>query len=385
MKILRIEYKNYPLFKNDVIIDFIAAQRVNDDDSEKMTNIFSNIYQNNVLSFIGINASGKTTILNMISFALNLLAANQINNIASKDVLAVLGRKDEVRINIYFYDDENVTLLSVSIGLDSENSTRRYVILDEVIKSKNVSKVKFKKNLFDFTKYDSEINRDKDEAFLRDDISIMIAYNKAHNCKVYYRDLSDITDDNRLETEAIFPESLLKLLDPEVEYLRYEKIGWKKDIRLKFKRQKDEIILSNERELNLYLSSGTIKGLTVYMAALEIFKNGGYLIVDEMENHFNRELVAVLIRFFQHSKINKHGAVLVFSTHYPSLLDEFDRNDNIYIVRNEKGITLENLSERFNRNDIKKSVAYESDYLNGTAPGYDAIMSYKKYLQGEIK
>lgn len=143
--------------------------------------------------------------------------------------------------------------------------------------------------------------------------------------------------------------------------------------------------MTNERELNVYLSSGTIKGLTVYMAALEIFQNGGYLIVDEMENHFNRELVAVLIRLFQNQKINKKGAVLLFSTHYPALLDEFDRNDNTFIVRNEGGITIENLSTRFQRNDIKKSVAYESDYLNGTAPSYEAIMGYKKYLQGEIK
>lgn len=385
MKLLRIEIKGYPLLKEDGIIDFVASQRVSDADSDKMANIFSNIYQNNVLAFIGINASGKTTILNMISFVLNLMSANQINNIDMRDVLSVLSEKDILDLNIYFYGDGNVNLLSTSIGVDSERSSRRYVILDENLKSKNISKIKYKKNLFDFTKFDSEIHRDKNEAFLRDDISIMIAYNKAHNCKVNYRDLSDITDDNRLEAEAVFPESLLQLLDPGVEYLRYEKKGLKKDIRLKFKKQKDEIILSNERELNVYLSSGTIKGLTVYMAALEIFQNGGYLIVDEMENHFNRELVAVLIRLFQNQKINKKGAVLLFSTHYPALLDEFDRNDNTYIVRNEGGITIENLSTRFQRNDIKKSVAYESDYLNGTAPSYEAIMGYKKYLQGEIK
>ncbi len=68
------------------------------------------------------------------------------------------------------------------------------------------------------------------------------------SCRIDYKDLSDITDDNRLEVEAEFPASLLKMLDPSVEYLRYEKKGLKKDIRLKFHKQKEEIILSNERE-----------------------------------------------------------------------------------------------------------------------------------------
>lgn len=68
-----------------------------------------------------------------------------------------------------------------------------------------------------------------------------------------------------------------------------------------------------------------------------------------------------------------------------TLIENLLLYDNTYIVRNEGGITIENLSTRFQRNDIKKSVAYESDYLNGTAPSYEAIMGYKKYLQGEIK
>ena len=42
---------------------------------------------------------------------------------------------------------------------------------------------------------------------------------------------------------------------------------------------------------------------------------------------------------------------MVFLTHYPSLLDEFDRNDNTYIIRNEDGISIENLASRFTRND----------------------------------
>ena len=385
MRLLRIVCSGHPLFKGSGTIDFIASQRITDEDRDLMTNLFSNIYQNNVTALVGINASGKTLVLNMVSFVLNLLSANQINNADARDVLSVMNDEDRLKLEVFFYDDGNVNDLSVEIGVDKGSKERRYVILNENLKSKSAKKVKYKKALFDFTKYDSEVNRNHNEAYLSDDMSIMIAYNKEHSCRVYYKDLSDITDDNRLEVEAEFPASLLKMLDPSVEYLRYAKKGLKKDIRLKFYKQKEEIILSNERDLNLYLSSGTIKGLTVYMVAIDIFKNGGVLLLDEMENHFNRELVATLIRLFLDTRINLNGAMLLFSTHYPSLLDEFDRNDNTFIVRNEDGISVENLAARFTRNDIKKSVAYESNYLKGTAPSYEAYMDFKRFLRGQMQ
>ena len=48
------------------------------------------------------------------------------------------------------------------------------------------------------------------------------------------------------------------------------------------------------------------------------------------------------------SRLNKNGGTLIFTTHYPELLDEYDRNDGICIVRNRNGITAENLSYAVN-------------------------------------
>ena len=62
------------------------------------------------------------------------------------------------------------------------------------------------------------------------------------------------------------------------------------------------------------------------------------------------------------------------------MLDEYDRNDCIYIVRNRGGIYTENLSLILKRNDIKKSEAYESGYLGGTVPIYESYMALKKVL-----
>ena len=67
------------------------------------------------------------------------------------------------------------------------------------------------------------------------------------------------------------------------------------------------------------------------------------------------------------------------------LLDEYDRNDGIHIVRNRTGITVENLSNILKRNDIKKSEAYQSGFLEGTTPMYDAYMRLKKSMAAALK
>lgn len=102
MRLLKINIKNMPRFREDIDIDFITKQRVAEDDKEKLFHIFSNIYANQVLSFIGINASGKTTILKVISFVINMLNNEALNSIKSKEILNDLAEKKKVKITSFF-------------------------------------------------------------------------------------------------------------------------------------------------------------------------------------------------------------------------------------------------------------------------------------------
>ena len=172
-------------------------------------------------------------------------------------------------------------------------------------------------------------------------------------------------------------------MDPTIEKLCFEQNENKTFIHLKSKGE-DELLLNKAEDLEQYLSSGTIKGMITFSMVKDILQSGGYLLVDEIENHFNKEIVTTLMRFFMDSSLNKHGGTLIFTTHYPELLDEYDRNDGIYIVRNRKGITVENLSNILKRNDIKKSDAYQSGFLEGTTPAYEAYMQLKKSLAASI-
>lgn len=386
MRLLKICMQNMPRFKENIDIDFITKQRVAEDDQEKLFHVFSNVYTNQAISFIGINASGKTTILKAVSFVINLLNNESLNNIKSNEILNDLSENENVKITSFFYNENSVYKLETVITkrINAVDNREKLVITDEKLWEKNASRVKTKKSLFDFKDVDVKIERNQKEQFLLDDVSVMIALNKEKQSNFPLRDMLIWTNHNMLNVLGKFPKELLTFLDPSIEYFKCDVDKKSADIRLKFYGS-EEIILNRPSEIEKYLSSGTIKGINVFMNALLCFVEGGYLIVDELENHFNEEIVATLVRFFMNPNVNKTGATLIYSTHYSELLDEFERNDCIYIVRNRGGIYAENLSLILKRNDIKKSEAYESGYLEGTVPVYDAYLALKKVLSNVVE
>lgn len=388
MKLLKISISGIPLFKDRCEIDFLALQRVTADNAEKMSEIFSSgsqsFMQNNALSVVGINASGKTTVLKLITFVCKMLNNEPLNSINCREVLDGLGENEQIVIDTYFYAKNKATVPFANEGainfLHTVITQRndKLIIAGETLKSKAVTKDIRKCSVFNFKGVEINLSRQFNE-YLLDDVSIMVAFNKRNGEQVNISDMLQYTNINELRLSEDCPLELIAFFDPSVEYLKYNKNDKDVDIHLKFK-EKEEIVLNQFSELNRYLSSGTIKGINTFFNAMQSFKNGGYLVIDELENHFNHEIVSTLIRFYMDKNVNQKGAMLIFSTHYAELLDEFERNDNVYIVRNRHGITIKNLSSILKRNDIKKSEAYQSGYLEGTVPMYDAYMDLKKSL-----
>ena len=381
MKLLSISAKGLPLFKNELLITFYAGQRVSEADRSKLHRLRqdSSFYLNNVVSLIGINASGKTSALKVVLLALNLLNNEPINHMETKDIL---GQAEQVTLNVCFYSDHDEICRLETVIASSLSSKReiRYVIKEERLWTKPASSVTTKKALLDFEGIAPTAERNNDEAFLPSDTSIVIAYNKQHHQHMETADLLSLTNMNVLPVSDDIPLDIVTFLDPTVENLSFIQEDKKVTVHLKFK-GKPEIILSDPVELNHYLSSGTIKGIVTFTLAIRALKSGGYLVIDELENHFNKEIVATLIRYFMDSALNRFGGTLIFTTHYPELLDEFDRNDCIYIIRNREGITVNNLMDILKRNDLKKSDAYQSGFLEGTVPTYEASMRLKKSIR----
>lgn len=377
MRLLRIEASGLFLFKDKVVIDFNAEQRVYPDNASMLYNAFGNTYTNNVISFVGVNASGKTTTLKLISFVMSLLNAESINSIETK---VILDKTNGVLLKTFFYDEKSkVCMLETEIGMDEKKEKdieKRYIIKAEKLYTRTVSSITSKANLFDFSNDNTTLIRDASNEFmfLKDDVSIAIYFGKTGN--VQYIDFTQWTDFNVLNAFGNFPVALIQFLDPSIEYIKYT--HEKKEMFVKFKKDKDPIYVRGTENIRNYLSSGTIKGLNVFMLAWFMLIKGGYILVDEIENHFNKEIVASLIRFFMDEKVNKQGATLLYSTHYVELLDELDRNDNIYITTNDNGIQIQKLHYLLQRNDIKKSDVFQSGMIKGTAPSYENYLKLKK-------
>ena len=384
MRILRIEADGIFLFNDKVVIDFNAEQRVYPDNAAMLFNPFGKTYTNNVLSFVGVNASGKTTSLKLVSFVMSLLNAEAINNI---DARSVLERSEKVSLKTYFFDkNRGICLLETTIGVTTEEGVAdRYTILYEKLFILTAGSVTSKANLFEFA--DENLFESRDESqeqfmFLKDDVSIVIALGKSGN--VFFRDLTVWTDFNILNSFGDFPAELIQFLDPSIEYIKFN--PKESELIVKFFKDKDSITMRGIQNISHYLSSGTIKGLNVFMHAWIVLIKGGYFIIDEIENHFNKEIVATLIRFFMDKKVNRNGATLIYSTHYVELLDEIDRNDGIYVIRNNDGVSIQKLHHVLKRNDIKKSDVFQSGMIKGTAPSYEASMKLKKILaSGKIE
>lgn len=376
MKILRITAQGLPLFKEDLDICFYAQQRVSEDDKNNLYNMIGNYYLHSACTFIGINASGKTYVLKVINLALSLIKNEPINYIEAK---SILGGTQRTIISIYFYDKRKyVCCLETEITAEKTRTGEYiYSILFEKLLEKPIASVRSKKYLTDFTGMKPTVIRNQNEIYLSDDVSFIIAHNKKVNDTVDVFSLLSHTNISALPFIEDIPLEVIAVLDSTIEKLCFEQIEGKTFIHLKFK-EKEEIILNNTVDLERYLSLGTIKGIIVFSMVKEVLQSGGYLLMDEIENHFNKEIVTTLIRFFMDSHFNKNGGTLIFTTHYPELLDEYDRNDGIYIVRNCNGITVENLSGILIRNDIKKSEIYQSGVIEGTTLAYETYIHLKK-------
>ena len=136
----------------------------------------------------------------------------------------------------------------------------------------------------------------------------------------------------------------------------------------------------SDSELVYMLSSGTTKGVLLYIFVVAALENGFDLLIDEVENHFHKTLVENMISLFKDKTVNRKLATLIFTTHYCEVLDLFNRQDNIWIAKSDGKIHLENMYETYNiRSELLKSRQFYNDIFH-TSVNYEDLMALKKEL-----
>lgn len=403
MKLLKLRIDGAMLYRNDRFeIDFIATDRVPRDEEGNIFDVTpvsggTAVYTQNVIGFAGINASGKTTGLNLIRMVLGYLTGSYVMRgfSVSSDCFGKLA--DRVTVTCIFVERGKFYLIESDIQHylnmpDDPLATERriadkFAFEDEELWELSPSKATrgtiadidlFKSKADLLLKRNGQEDEDNvlDDArrtFLGDDMSIV--------SMVTGRKMASVEGLDRALPLIDMPTPVVQAFDTSVEYLKWDSEN--QVFHLKFRNESTERVLSAAMAKSV-LSNGTIMGCELVQRSIETLREGGYLIVDEMETGLNRSLVGTVIGLFASPATNPKGATLLFSTHYPELFDYLRRKDNVYIlVRNENFKTeIVKYSNRILRIENKKSDVIINNVIKGSMPKYPDVQAMRDYVCG---
>lgn len=372
MKILKIKAWNYKNCSDGYTIDFVAKTKKTAEDKEyELQEIAPELFLFNTMAFVGKNASGKTTALEIIAICDSIIAEFRTGN--------TFGCKyKNTKFEIYFYHD-----LFIYKYITELNTVQRNEYSNVEFSNEEIYRKKYvKSNLKDIFSFSSE-NKIEVSGTLPQDVSkIFFALGSIQPQCVFYdwRDenvnsLMQLLEYSSMSDNVETFKTVLKIFDENINDLVVRKDN------LYELTYMGELIQVSINQLFNRLSIGTIKGIALYYWAALCLQEGHTLIVDEIENHFHKTLVENLISLFKDKKVNKNNATLIFATHYNELLDLFNRKDNINICRSEGMLSNYNMADNYKevRYETLKSKAFYNNVFD-TAVNYEYLMDLKREL-----
>lgn len=374
MKLLRVSATNFKLCEDNFTISFIPEANKSAEDKEfELHEINDNLFTYTTVAVVGKNASGKSTVVDLLAMVYEILTGFRVKNM--NDVFI---NNKPIHLDIVFYHEG--FLYRYVTDLEINNFADRTVLFKNEILYKKEHLKSYVKNIYNFEKYkkiETDINLPEDTSVLylilrKIEVRGMAfdLTNPGANTYAYTFELLHSLDN---EHKLIIP--MLNILD---EHIKNIKMIDKDKFEILFSYKEKEIVTG--KELHNILSSGTNKGLSLFTFVVYSLLNGCDLVIDEIENHFHKTLVENLINLYKDKSVNKKNATLIFTTHYCELLDLFNRSDNIYITKYEDTIRLENLYRNYNlRPELSKSKKFYNNAFN-TGVNYESLMNFKKEL-----
>lgn len=374
MKLLKVTANNFKLCEDNFTISFVPeANKTIEDKEFELHEIAENLFVFKTLGFIGKNASGKTTAVELLSLVYDIFSMFRIRE--SSSILKYWDKP--VDLDITFFNEGYLYRYTTNLIKNNENGM---IVFKNQKLYKRLYMKSYANKIFDYSKYE-EIKLNNS---LPEDTSIVYLILKNIRFRGIYCPSMDAMYSNYTVSFNIYKllnndnkviKSILKMFDEHLESI--EKVNEDK-----FKIYYSDKTNKEVTSIELYdiLSSGTTKGFGLFTFVVYSLKSGCDLIVDEIENHFHKSLVENLVNLYKDKSVNKNNATLIFTTHYCELLDLFNRTDNIYITKNDKNIHLENMYKDYNfRPELSKSKKFYSNTFN-TDVDYDSLMNFKKEL-----
>lgn len=371
MKLLYVKATGFKNLQDGCILDFTAKSKKTTEDKEyELQEIADGLFVYNTAAFIGKNASGKTTILELLDCCYSILGEYALED---KNY-----SYDNIHLDMYFYHEGRIykyqTDLISSLTLSNKAT---------FVNQKLFEKEYFKSNVKNIFSDDGFVTVNNIGTLPEDTSILFFVLHKKETKAVYFNSDGSGADTYRLMFNALkrykIPTAalskILHLFDSNIQNLTMlDEHNYELSLCC------DGRKIISDKELVHFLSSGTTKGLLLYTTVIASLQNGFDLIIDEIENHFHKTLVENIISLYKDKSVNKKNATLLFSTHYCEILNLFNRQDNIWVCRMDKKISIENMYENFNiRPELLKSKQFYNDTFK-TAINYEDLMALKKEL-----
>ena len=370
MKLLSLKATGFKNIAENCILDFTAKSKKSTEDKEyELQEVADGLFTYNTIAFIGKNASGKTSFLDLLDCAYSILGDFCLED-KNYDY-------NGINLTLFFYHEGKIYKYITTIN-SSQTLKNKATFSNQSLYEKIYYKSK-SKDIFD----DKGFTPVNNIGILPDDTSIVFFVLQKKSIKaIYFNSTGEGVNTYRLMFNAINRYNLSSILLSKVLQLFDENI---KQLEM-IDEHNYRIIVSNgtqimsDKELINFLSSGTTKGLLLYIYVIASLRFGFDVIIDEIENHFHKTLVENIINLYKDKAINKNNATLYFSTHYCELLDLFNRQDNIWVCKAEHKNIADNMYLTYNiRPELLKSRQFYTNTFK-TAVNYDSLMEIKKEL-----
>ena len=370
MKLLRVRASNYKNCADDFTIDLVAKSKKTSEDKEyELQEIAEELYVFNTAAFVGKNASGKTSAIELMECAYSILSEFRLEDKHYN--------YDNVKLEIIFFHENSIykynTVLKEDTNLGSiADFTDQHIYRKKYYKSK--VKDIYSEDGFEEIPYLGELPEDTSIVFfvLKKKATRAVYFNCDGEGADTYRLMFRAMKTYKISREVL--TKVIKIFDDKIQSLEMMD---EKHYKLTYQNHVKEL---SDSELVFMLSSGTTKGALLYIFVVAALENGFDLLIDEVENHFHKTLVENMISLFKDKTVNKKSSTLIFTTHYCEVLDLFNRQDNIWIAKSDNKILLNNMYETYNiRPELLKSRQFYNNAFD-TSVNYDDLMALKKEL-----
>jgi AAA15 family ATPase/GTPase len=401
--ILDIRLSNFFSIKDEIVLDFIAANLQNKQSQKLEDNIFryNNINVLKSIALYGANASGKSNIIKAIRFCVSMILMSHthnenavfnykpfkfngyqnkpsnffirfVNNNIEHEYSFSLLNSEIIKEALYYYPNgKRAKVFTRDEGLSKEKS-KIYSFSSVIKKPLDVAENTSRKTLFisRASQMDRELPKEVFRYFNEKFILGIIGYNDLAVEELYKRNKSDI-----LKALQIADSDIVNIiLHRDMVRVKNVNADFNTNIASIEDGEKPHITIHSYHKANPLTpfdfateeSDGTQSLFYNMLTIIDIVKNNKILLIDEIEKSLHSKIVEYVVNLFHAS----NSAQLLYTTHNTNLLNLNKlRKDQIYFV-NKREDSSTDLYSLFDYKDFRESMDVEKAYLQGR---FDAI------------